>query len=285
MTILVTGASGFVGRHLVKELLRRRKKVRCFMRSSGGDITDKESLIKAVKGVRAVVHLVAVIGSADYKLNYKTHVEGAKNLIDACKASNVKRLIVVSTVATLAKRRSAYGITKAMADELFMKSGLGVTILKPDFIYGVDGRGFMALVNVIKGRRFVPIIGDGRNRRQPVHVDDVVAAIISSLKNKKSTGKTYIVASEKPLEFNTMVDMIMAHLGIEKRKIHLPMTAAMLLAAAMKISRRTVLTKTVVLGISQDCSYDVSPMIRELGVRPRSFGRGLKEVLYSELRK
>ena len=287
--ILITGASGFVGRNLIRHI-EPASNVRCLVRDSSstnglegcelvkGDITDIDSLVKATKGVSAVIHLVAALGAASYEENYRIHVTGAKNLIEACKTNGVNRIVVASSVATLADRKSDYGVTKAMADELFLKSGLDVTILKPDFIYGPDGKGFLTLVNVIKNSRFVPIIGNGHYRRQPVHVDDVAAAIFKSLDNK-AIGKTYVVASKEPIEFDTMVDMIMKSMGIKKIKVHIPVRLALTLAKLMKIKKNPTLTKTVVLGIAQDRCANVSPMINELGVKPRDFETGLKEVM------
>ena len=287
--ILVTGAGGFVGRHLVSKL-EPKGEIRCLVRPNSdvshlagcqlvkGDITDLDSVLKATRGVGAVIHLVAALGASNYEENYNVHVEGAKNLIEACKINKVKRIVAASSVATLAARKSDYGVTKRMADELFMQSGLDVTILKPDFIYGRDGKGFLTLVNVIRKSRFVPIVGNGRYRRQPVHVDDVAAAIFKSL-GEGAIGKTYVVASREPIEFNVMVDMIMKKLGVNKRKIHFPIWFLLLAAKLMKIRKNPSLTQTVILGLAQDRAEDISPMVTELGVRPRSFEEGLEEVL------
>ena len=287
--ILITGASGFVGRNLVRRL-NPRSNVRCLVRKSSdtaglegcelveGDITDPVSLLEATKGVEAVIHLVAAFGASTYRENYDVHVSGAKNLVAACKSNGVRRIVVASTVATLAERKSDYGTTKAMADEIFAQSGLDVTILKPDFIYGKDGRGFNTLVNVIRGGKMIPIPGDGAYRRQPVHIDDVCRVFFRAL-SEKAIGKTYVVASREPIEFNRMVDMIMAKLGISKRKVHLPVWLLLLAAKAMKLKKNPKLTQTVILGIAQDRIEDVTPMIRELGVNPISFEEGLEKSL------
>ena len=287
--ILITGGSRFVGCHLIARL-EPKNSIRCLVRKTSsaaglegcqmayGDINNMDSLIKATKGIDAVVHLVAALGASNYGENYKVHVEGAKNLIEACKVNKVNRIVVASSVATLAERKSDYGTTKAMADELFLASGLDVTILKPDFIYGKDGKGFMTLVNVISRKRIIPIVGDGRYRRQPVHVDDVAAAIFKSL-SSKAIGKTYIIASKEPIEFNVMVDMIANKLEIKKRKVHFPIWFLLFAAKLAKIKKNPMLTQTVILGIAQDRCADISPMINELGVKPRSFREGLDEVL------
>lgn len=287
--ILITGASGFVGKHLIARL-EPKSSVRCLVRKTSdtrglegcelvqGDITDRASLIKATEDIDAVIHLVAALGASSYEENYNVHVEGAKNLIEACKENNVRRVVVASTVATLAERKSDYGVTKAMADELFLASGLDVTIIKPDFIYGKDGKGFRTLVDVIKKSKFIPIVGDGTYRRQPIHVDDVALAFYRAL-GEKTIGKTYIVAGREPIEFNKMVDMIMQRIGIKKRKVHFPVWLLLFAAKVMKLKKNPMLTQTVVLGIAQDRCADITPLVEELGVNPISFKEGLEEAL------
>lgn len=122
-------------------------------------------------------------------------------------------------------------------------------------------------------------MGHGNNRRHPVHVGDVVDVIIKCLENKKSIGKTYMVASSKPIRFNKMVDMIIKKTGQKKIKLRFPIWLAMLGAYIMKIKKNPPLTKTIVLGISQDRVIDNSQMVNELGVKPRSFEEGLEESL------
>ncbi len=287
--ILVTGASGFVGKNLVKELLKRNKKVRCFVRRTSnivplkgaeifyGDMTDKYSLMKATKGVASVVHLAAV-GFGNYKFNYKIHVEGAKNLIEACKENKIKRVIVVSTLATVAEKKSDYGVTKAMADDLFLKSGLDVTILKPDFIYGADSKDFLNLVNAVKKRKIMPVVGHGNYKQRPIYIDDVVAAIISSLKKKSAIGKTFIVASKEEITSNSMIDSIMKKEGIKKIKIYLPVWLASIIVYMMR-AQNPKRTRSITLGISQDRLIDINPLINELKIKPMSFEEGLEKAL------
>ncbi len=288
--ILVTGASGFVGRNFIARITPRSK-IRCLVRKTSdtsplhgcqlayGNVNNLDSLVAATKDIDAVVHLVAALGAATYEENYKVHVEGAKNVIEACKINGVRRIVVASTVATLAERKSDYGVTKAMADESFLKSGLDVTILKPDFIYGRDGNGFLKLVNVIRKNKIIPIPGNGRYRRQPIHVDDVCKAFYAALTKEETIGKTYIIASEKPIAFDDMVDMIMSQLGMRKRKIHIPTNLLLALAKIMKLKGNPRLTQTVVLGIAQDRAEDITPLVSELGVQPVSFEEGLKKSL------
>ena len=165
-----------------------------------------------------------------------------------------------------------------MAEEFFLQSGLDVTILKPDFIYGRGGKGFMTLVNVIRNSRMVPIPGDGTYRRQPIHVDDAALAFFRALKDE-AIGKTYIIAGREPIGFNQMVGMIMDKLAVKKRTVHIPIWIMLLAAKMMKAAKNPRLTQTVVLGIAQDRAADISPMINELGINPVSFGEGLKKSL------
>src|SRR3989344_2465917 len=158
--ILITGASGFIGAQLVADLLANNHKIRCFVRSSSnvshlkriakdygkeglmeivrGDMTDEHSIVRSLQEVQAVVHLAAATSEQvhDKKHAWDVNVGGAKRLVDSCKKGKVKRLIVVSSESCKRKVRGVYAETKARADEIFMKSSLEVTIIRPTLVYG-----------------------------------------------------------------------------------------------------------------------------------------------------
>ena len=126
MTILVTGATGFIGSHLVDELLKKKEKVRILIRKlnkdeklkqhgleiCSGSLENIDSLTEATKDVKTVYHLAAMLGGPDvtYRQLYNTNVIGTENLIKACEKNKIKRFVLISSVA-------AMGPTKPMADE------------------------------------------------------------------------------------------------------------------------------------------------------------------------
>src|SRR3989344_21776 len=191
--ILITGGTGYIGSNLLK--LLEGKKIRLLVNDSyvnenfeavNGDLTDVESLDKALKNVETVIHLAAATHSKDDKMFNIVNVNGTKNLIEACKKNKIKRIIFMSSMAATRRFRDSYGESKYKAQELIRNSGLKYTILRPSLIYGKGSLGMKHTVEYIKKVPFfIPIIGKGEAIIQPVYIDDVLKAIISCLDNDK----------------------------------------------------------------------------------------------------
>ena len=147
--ILLTGANGYVGKYVLKELLRQGYEVTAFIKvgtpipeiANGnfkivqGDLLDIESLSDALENIDAVIHLAAAVRIKIWEINYDVNVIGSKNLIDVCNEKNVKRVIFTSSVSALRTKRGPYGETKYLAENLFEESNLDYTIFRPDIIH------------------------------------------------------------------------------------------------------------------------------------------------------
>ena len=292
-TILITGATGFIGRRLAA-LLAGKYAARCLVRDTvrakdllppavellTGDMTDAASLKAAVAGADAVVHLAARKG--DEPDIVAVNVGGAHNLIEACRAAGVKRVINVGSQASRLARRGAYGETKARSDEAFASSGLEVTTLVPSLVYGPRDTGvFGKLARVTASAPFVPVIGDGSVRFQPVHVDDVCAVIAGCLAEPRTIGKTYAVGGPESVTLVELVDLIGAALGKKPLKVHLPYWAAMGIARVLGLFlARPPLSVSNVTGAVQSApEADYAAAFSELGLKPRAPAVGIKDSL------
>ena len=292
-TILVTGAAGFIGRRLCA-LLVDQYSVRCLVRDISraktllppateivlGDMTDAASLGTAAKGCAAIVHLAAL--KSDERDIVAVNVGGARNLVAACKAAGVRRVINVGSQAGRMIRRGAYGDTKAQSDEIFNASGLEVTTLLPSVVYGPQDRGaFGKLVSVTAASPIVPVIGDGRTAYRPIHIDDVCAVIEGCLRTPKTIGKTYSVGGAETVTLEGFIDFIAARLGRKPLKVHIPVWAALMSARVLAlIFDLPPLTRSNVLGaIYSAPDADYASIFAELGLKPRSFADGMKDSL------
>ena len=193
-SILITGASGFIGSFLVEELIKQRYQIRCLVRERSnkkfnqeklevvfGDLADYNSLNQATKDVNLVIHLAAIINSRKKKLYQKVNILGTANLIKACQKNGVEKIIFLSSVYAN-RQEGEYGQSKFLTEKLIKESGLNYTIIRPNLVFGPKGEGALfKTVKMIKNWPLILIPGDGRYRRQPVFVKDLIRLIMVCL--------------------------------------------------------------------------------------------------------
>lgn len=288
--ILITGATGYIGRrlasallagHAVRAVVRDLERARTLLPAGVdlfyGDMTDAASLKKALAGASAVVHLAA--RKSDEADIQAVNVGGAINLVGACAAAGVKRVVNVGSQAARMAVRGDYGNTKAKSDEILGASKLDVTTLLPSVVYGPNDSGvFGKLARAAAFSPVVPVIGDGRARYQPVHVDDLNAAIIGCLREPKTIGKTYSVGGPDSATLEGLIDLVAARAGKKPLKVHLPGPIAMLAASVFSLLFATPpLSKSNVLGAVQSVpDADWNAVFAELGLTPRTLAAGLE---------
>ena len=213
-TVLVTGASGFVGSHLLPELLGAGHRVVALVRTGGagekvtrrippayaanlelrtGDVDHPATLPAALAGVDAVVHLAAI--PRDWNGGRKllaVNLGGTRNVIAAMEACGVRRLVHLGALGVEDREELHYARSKARAERAVMESGLDWTILKPSLLFG-PGDGFFnivaGLVRLSPG--IVPVPGDGKSRFQPLHVADLALCLRLCLERPETVGQAF----------------------------------------------------------------------------------------------
>ena len=233
--ILVTGASGFVGRHIVAALLGAGKDVRSMVRDSGEnaalggevvqcDMTDAASLRHAVEGVDAVIHLVAVRQGKEETFQ-RVMVEGSSDLLDAAKEAGVRRFVLMSALGTSEANRDLvpYYRAKWDAEQLVKGSGLEHVIFRPSFIFGRDGGIIPTFRRLVKLAPVTPIIGSGEKRIQPIWADDVAAYFVQGLELETATNRTFEIGGPDPVTWNEFWARFRLALGVRRRpSVHVP---------------------------------------------------------------
>ncbi len=210
-SVLVTGATGFVGRAVVRELLAHGLRPVCLVRSAAkllgqhpevdgerftpvvGDLRDRAALREAAELSQAAIHLVGIIVARPLRGQtfHGIHVEGTRNVVDAVQEAGIRRYLHMSALGARADAIAAYHRTKWQAEEYVRDSGLDWTIFRPSLIHGADGE-FMQLM-----KRFVcgllppviPYFGNGLAKIQPVSVKDVAYCFAQSLLQPDTVGK------------------------------------------------------------------------------------------------
>lgn len=274
---LITGASGFIGRHLVQELSSRGHEIRVLSRNFTstdknvrvykGDITDFQSIKRACHGVENVFHLAALtnvdrLTPNPDQLFRKINVEGTLNVLNACESA--KRFIHFSSVDALGiiqnklldedsegKPAHPYEVTK-LQSELVVKKfskelGINYTILRPTSVYG-EGELSASLktnVAVLKMCKMIqkhsfPILGSGKNLFPFTHVKNIVEGAILALNSNISANKTYNLGDERSYQLNEVVKTIANILNVKFTGFHVPLIAAYPSAIFFEILEKTL---------------------------------------------
>ncbi len=289
--VLITGASGFIGRALCVYLRGRGYAVRALTRASSswtdldgverviGDMQDLESLKAATSGVDWVAHLAAA--KSDEADSDKTNVLGARNLLDACRASGVGFIVNVSTQSAKLQRKGTYALTKHAADETFRESGFPVTTLRSSLVYGdLTGGVFASLVKFAK-LPIIPVMGAGTAPHWPIHVEDLGRAIEIAAMRPSTRGEIYEVGGADQASTNRLLDMISERLGRRSFKLHIPVALGLFMAKVFSILPRPPFTRSNVLGSNEHVTMDVARFIHDFEFTPRPLTQGLKELFES----
>lgn len=240
MKVFVTGGTGFVGREIVKQLVAAGYVVRALVREGSGeklpalanievhpgDVTDSASLVGAMQGCDAVIHLVGIIREfpgrgVTFK---KMHVSASENILEACVEQEVKRYLHMSSNGTGKDGSTNYHKTKWQAEQLVRESGLDWTIFRPSLIFGPGSEFVKMLTELIRRVPVVPVIGDGQYRMQPVAVEQVAQSFVKALKMPETIGQTYHQGGGASYSYDEILDLTAQGMGREKAmKIHQPL--------------------------------------------------------------
>ena len=318
MKALVTGATGFLGSHLSRRLLRDGHEVTIFRRAAVshdkpldkpefaqiiGDVTDSETVNRAVAGHEIVFHTAAHLAywGQQKETQNRVNIAGTQNIVNACRQFGVKKLIHVSSVAAIGIPHSPdhpatedfpfnltaampvnYHLSKKLAEEVVtgaIKQGLSAVIVNPSSIWGDYGHCYRGAEIVEKVRRssVVPYFTGGVCI---VHVEDVVEGIMAAMERGRS-GERYILGGEN-ISLKAIAQRAADKQHLERRFVPLPDfvtgAAALALESLSLISRRRPkITYTTHYCASRFHYYDSSKAKKELAYLPRSFEKILDE--------
>lgn len=232
--ILVTGATGFIGQHLVKQLVEAQYPVCGLIRPSprersfapgvkihivAGDLDDLPALRVALYHATHVIHLAGVWEETERDTFESSNLRGTHNLIEAMKEVGVKRLIAIGSIAAHTHSAYPYMRVKAQMDDIIEASGLDYTILESSAVYG-PGDDWTEVIALLLRRFpfFFPIPGDGRARLQPLYVNDLTQCLVACVENDKTSRKLFTIGGPQQMTYDEMVNIIMQATGRTRRK-------------------------------------------------------------------
>ena len=252
MKVLVTGATGFVGRELLRQLHAAGYPLRLLVRNPAsptarrvadefhadlrqGDVIEGGSLAAAARGMDAVVHLVGIIGEIGRNTFENAHVRATGNMLQAARDAGVRRFIQMSALGTRPDAVARYHRTKWAAEELVRGSGLDWTIFRPSLIYGAGDRFVNLFAGMSRWSPLLPVMGSGQGRLQPVAVEAVATAFAAALAEPRAIGRTLDLCGPEALSLVALLDTILSVLGRRRVKLHIPLPLARALAAILEL--------------------------------------------------
>lgn len=278
--ILLTGATGFLGEFVLRELVRKGHEVTCFVRKTSnlslveelnvkyvyGELDDYKSLCNALEGKSALIN-IASLGFGH-----------APNIVKACEEMNVKRAIFISTTGIFTKLNPISKGIRLEAEQLIKESNLDYTILRPTMIYGTPkDRNMWRLVKYLKKLRVIPVLGNGEYLQQPVYVKDLADATVRAYEKEVSIRKEYNISGAKALTYNEVINTTGRALGIKVFKLHVPMKLSYtLLSIYEKVSKNPRLKAEQVLRLNENKNFSYENAKRDLGYKPMSFEEGIE---------
>ncbi|MCE1243513.1 complex I NDUFA9 subunit family protein [Oryzomicrobium sp.] len=232
MNILLTGASGFIGRNIAVALATAGHHVIAASRRTGVDFSrllTPEDWQPHLVGVEAVINSVGIIGERGRQRFATLHTRAPSALFQACAQAGIRRLIQLSALGADETAFSAYHLSKRAADACLRSLDLDWFVLRPSLIYGRGGKSadlFMRMARLPA----IPVIGTGQQKLQPVHISDVVATVMKALTSTESR-KTLDILGPETIAFADWLQTMRRAQNLPRaRLLPIPFPLAMVLA-------------------------------------------------------
>jgi NADH dehydrogenase len=244
--VVVFGGSGFLGRHAVRALAGEGWRVRAAVRRPDlaghlqpmgavgqiqpvqANLRYPDSVRRAVEGAQAVVNLVGILAKAGPQTFNAVHVAGARAVASAARDAGAGTMVHISALGADRRAKSNYARTKAAGEAAVLQEVPGAVILRPSLVFGPEDELFNRFAAMAGLSPFLPLIGGGRTKLQPVYAGDVGAAIAAACAGKAMPGTIYELGGPEIITFRQLLDHTQEWSGRKRPYLRIPFWAAKL---------------------------------------------------------
>lgn len=248
--VTVFGGSGFIGRHVVRELARRGYRIRAAVRRPDlaghlqpmgvvgqihavqANLRYPESIKRAVAGADAVVNAVGILTPAGAQTFDAVQAKGAASVAEAVRDAGITRLLHISAIGANPQSASVYAQTKADGERAVLTALPDAIIIRPSIVFGPEDQFFNRFANMARFSPFLPAIGGGRMRFQPVYVGDIATAVANVVDGSGTPGTTYELGGPEVLTLRQVLERTLTYSGRKRALLPLPFWLAKLMAIA-----------------------------------------------------
>ena len=316
-TVLVTGATGFLGKYVVDELVEHGYQVRAFGRNSKvgrslenssvsffqGDLTKADDVLEACKGMDLVVHAGALSTVwGPWEDFYQANVLGTRYVLEACRQTGIQRLVYVSSPSIYAAPKDQLAIKESDAPEEnnlnnYIRSKLASEklfndypdvpsiILRPRGLFGIGDTSILPRVINLSQKLGIPLIGDGRQLMDMTCVENVALAIRLAIEASEAKGEVYNITNGEPRAFRDLLEESLKGLGYPIKYRKIPASLLSGIASSLEFIYKTLnlkgeppLTRYTYYLLRYSQTLDISKAERELGYHPKiSISEGIEQ--------
>jgi uncharacterized protein YbjT (DUF2867 family) len=252
--VTVFGGTGFVGTYVVRALARKGWRIRVAARRPklgyrlpsygdvgqiqlmAADIGSREEVDAALTGASACINLVGILAPSAGRSFRKVHEEGSRRVAEVAAARGVQRFVQMSALGADLRSPSVYARTKAEAEAAVRKALPSAVVLRPSVVFGPEDDFFNRFAAMATWSPFLPLIGGGKTRFQPVYVGDVAQAAANALERDAAAGLTFELGGPGVYTFKALMQLVLHETGRRRLLLPLPFGAAELIGLGGEIS-------------------------------------------------
>lgn len=294
MNILITGASGFIGSHITDALIQHGHHVSVCVRNRevaqrrwpGAQIvtadfskvnTTSEWLTR-LDNIDVVINAVGIIRETGSQRFKHLHTDSPCALFKACEQAGVKKVIQISALGADDTAFSQYHLSKRAADECLMRLDLNGTILMPSIVFG-PGAKSMEFFRAMAALPFTPVVDKGDQQVQPIHIDDLVKAVLHLTHSEDQYPSHFELVGPKAITMKGIYSLLRHWLGLGKPTyISMPYSLSLIAGSLAGLFGNSPMTKESIQMLRRGNVADVTPFVNKFGFVPQSFAQSLQNM-------